>query len=270
VSVLIVVTARMASSRAPGKALAPLARRPLLEVLLARMASVRGTDGVVLATSVNPENDELEALADRLGVPVFRGDEDDVLRRHVDCARRFAAEHVVRVTGDNPLTDLETLELLVARHFEQAAEYTYVPGDALLMGILSEVISTSALERSWTNGDERHRSELVTLYIKEHPDQFRIATAELPEGLYRPEYRLTVDEPEDVQLMQEIFARLDRPAHIVTTREAIALLDREPEIAALNASVTHKAANLRSVALDDDIAASPEPPAASPRRRSEG
>ena len=95
-------------------------------------------------------------------------------------------------------------------------------------GHLSEVISTSALETSWTNGDERHRSELVTLSIKEHPDDFRIATAELPEGLYRP-----------------------------TTREAIALLDREPQLAALNANVTHKAANLRSVALDEGIATSP-------------
>ena len=252
-SALVVVSARMASSRAPGKALAPLAGRPLLEVLLARMAAARGTDGVVLATSTHPENDALVAVADRLGVPVFRGDEEDVLGRHLECARRFRAEHVVRVTGDNPLTDLETLERLVARHREQQADYTYVPGDALLMGILSEVITTRALEWSWTRGEPRHRSELVTLYIKENPTVFRIATAELPEGLYRPEYRLTVDEPEDVRLMQEIFARLDRPGHLVSTREAIALLDREPALAAINAQARHKSANLRSVALDKTI-----------------
>ena len=130
------------------------------------------------------------------------------------------------------------------------ADYTYVPGDALLMGILSEVISRSALERSWERGEARHRSELVTLYIKEHPQEFTIVTAELPAGLYRPEYRLTVDEPEDVRLMQEIFARLAAPGRRVTTREAIALLDREPELARINAHLRHKAANLRSVALD--------------------
>ena len=252
-SALVVVTARMASSRAPGKALAPLAGRPLLEVLLCRMAAARGTEGVVLATSVNVENDALVAVADRLGVPVFRGDEDDVLRRHLECARRFRAEHVVRVTGDNPLTDIETLEHLVERHSRESADYTYVPGDALLMGILPEVIATRALEWSWTRGQARHRSELVTLYIKENPRAFRIATGELPEGLYRPEYRLTVDEPEDVRLMQEIFARLDRPGHVVTTREAIALLDREPQLSAINAHLRHKAANLRSVQLDQTV-----------------
>lgn len=253
-SVYILVSARMASSRCPGKALAPLAGRPLLEVLLDRMAAVRGVDGVVLATSANAENDALVETARRAGFEAFRGDEDDVLRRHVDAARALGADDVVRVTGDNPLTDVETIELLVARHLREGADYTYVPGDALLMGILSEVVSRAALERSWERGEDRHRSELMTLYIKEHPEQFKVVAAELPAGLYRPEYRLTVDEPEDVRLMQEVFVRLAAPGRRVSTREAIALLDREPALARINAHLRHKAANLRSVALDAGIA----------------
>jgi spore coat polysaccharide biosynthesis protein SpsF len=240
----------MASSRAPGKALAPLAGRPLLAVLLERMRAARDVDGVCLATSTKAENDALARIAAEAGVTVFRGDEEDVLRRHVEAARAVGAAHVVRVTGDNPLTDLETLEALVALHRREDAEYTYVPGDALLMGILSEVIAVPALERAWERGEARHRSELVTLYIKEHPDEFRIARGTLPEGLYRPRYRLTVDDPEDVRLQQEIFARLAAPGRVVTTRAAIALLDEEPALAAINAHLRHKPANLRSVALD--------------------
>jgi spore coat polysaccharide biosynthesis protein SpsF len=252
-SVWIVVSARMASSRRPGKALADLAGRPLLEVLLERMRTVRGVAGVALATSERPDNDALVAVAEALGVPVFRGDEDDVLRRHLDGARWLKADHVVRVTGDNPLTDVETAEALVAKHVAEDADYTYVPGDALLMGILSEVISTDALARAWERGDARHRSELMTLYMKEHPEEFRIALGALPAELYRPAYRLTVDEPEDVALMQALFERLARPGHVVTTREAIALLDADPSLAAINAAARHKAANLRSVALDSTI-----------------
>jgi spore coat polysaccharide biosynthesis protein SpsF len=255
VSVHVVVTARMASARCPGKALAPLAGRPLLAVLLERMRGARGTDGLVFATSKNPENDALVAVADAMGVRVFRGDEDDVLRRHLDCAHAVGATHVVRVTGDNPLTDVETLERLVALHLAEGADYTYVPGDALLMGILSEVIAVAALERAWERGEPRHRSELVTLYIKEHPDAFRIATTSLPAELYRPDYRLTVDEPEDVRLQQELFARLEAPGRLPTTREAIALIDREPALAAINGHLRHKSANLRSVAQDAAIAA---------------
>ena len=97
-AVWIVVSARMASSRYPGKALVPLAGRPLLEVLLTRMASARGVDGVVLATSMNPENDPLAELASRLGVAVFRGREDDVLHRHVACARSVGLGGQAEVT----------------------------------------------------------------------------------------------------------------------------------------------------------------------------
>lgn len=249
---LIVVSARMASSRYPGKALVPLAGRPLLLVLLERMRST-GLP-VVLATSTHPENDPLAALAQQAGVPVFRGHEDDVLLRHVECARRHGAADVVRVTGDNPLTDTETLLRLVELHQSEQADYTYVPGDALLMGILPEAISRAALERSWERGEPRHRSELVTLYIKEHPGEFKIRTAELPQGLYRPGYRLTVDEADDVKLMQALFERLSPKGELVTTREAIALLDREPALAAINAELRHKAHNVRSVALDAAIA----------------
>lgn len=250
-----VVTARMASARCPGKAIAPLAGTPLLRVLLDRVASLDCLDGCVLATSLSPDNDLLAELAVAAGWRVFRGDEDDVLHRHLACAREVGAADVVRITGDNPLTCLETLEDLVTLHRERGADYTYVPGDALLMGILCEVISVRALERSWERGDQRHRSELVTLYIKEHPEEFVIATGRLRDGLYRPELRLTVDEPPDVELMQKLFARLQAPEKVVSTREAIALLDSEPDLAAINAHLRHRAANLRSVALDSAVAA---------------
>jgi spore coat polysaccharide biosynthesis protein SpsF len=254
--VVAVVTARMASSRLPGKALVPLAGRPLLAVLLSRIATASGLDGCVFATSTKPENDPLVELAHAESWVVFRGDEDDVLRRHLDCAHELRADHVARITGDNPLTDLETLERLVVLHRQAEADYTYVPGDALLMGILPELISTAALERSWELGEARHRSELVTLYIKEHPEDFRIQQAELPQGLYRPEFRLTVDEAEDVALMQALFERLAAEGRVVTTREALELLEREPELARINAHLRHGAANLRSVQLDKNVAQS--------------
>jgi len=251
--VVAIVSARMASARFPGKAMVPLAGRPLIQVLLERIAMVPDLDSVALATSTRPENRVLVDVARTLGIPAFQGEEDDVLKRYMDCARNMDADHIVRVTGDNPLTDLETIDHLVELHLEAGADYTYVPGDALLMGILPEVISRSALERSWARGEAKHRSELITLYIKEHPDEFKIRTGRLPEGLYRPEYRLTVDEAEDVQLMQALFERLQKPGRIVTTREAIELIDQNPELARINAHLRHKAANLRSVELDRKI-----------------
>ena len=244
------VTARMASARCPGKALMELLPgEPLLAVLIARMKTAKTIDEVALATSVNPENDAIADLGRRLGVRVFRGDEEDVLKRHIGAAWAFDADSLVRVTGDNPLTDVGTMDALVRLHHERNADYTYVPGEALLMGILAEVISHDTLETSWNEGEPRHRSELVTLYIKEHPTDFRIAMLDLDPALLRPGYRLTVDHPEDVRLQREIFKLLGR-GPLVDTREAIALLDSRPDLVAINAHLTHKSVNHRSVELD--------------------
>ena len=230
--------------------MAPLAGKPLLEHLLKRLLSVAELDGVVLATSEAPENRTLVDLAEWLGVGVFAGDEDDVLGRYVEVARRWGADDVVRVTADNPLTDLSLIRSLVAVHQREGADYTYVPGDALLMGILPEVISRKALELSHREGEDRHRSELVTLYLKENPERFRIVKAELPPALYRPAYRLTVDEPPDLELMEAIFDRLYRPGEVLETAAAIRLLDDEPGLARINGHLRHGEANLRSVELD--------------------
>jgi hypothetical protein len=134
------------------------------------------------------------------------------------------------------------------------------------MGILSEVIATRALDRSHREGEDRHRSELVTLYIKENPEKFRIEGAELPQELYRPEYRLTVDEPEDVMLMERIFDRLYEPGRVLQTIQAIRFLDSEPALAAINARVRASGVNVRSVALDERRAAEGT---STPRERSE-
>lgn len=247
---MAVVSARMRSRRCPGKAIVPLAGRPLLEHLLERLLSVKELDGVVLATSESSENQILIDLAEKQGAFVFAGDEDDVLGRYVEVARRFQLDDVVRVTADNPLTDLSLIRNLLALHRKERADYTYIPGDALLMGILPEVVSREALERSHRDGEDRHRSELVTLYIKENPERFRIVKGELPPTLYRPSYRLTVDEPADVELMEAIFDRLYRPGQILETAAAIRLLDDEPGLVAINAHLRHGEANLRSVELD--------------------
>ena len=252
---LCLVSARMASARCPGKALLELLPgQPLLAVLVARMRASTSKGEVALATSLHRENDAIADLGESLGIRVFRGDEDDVLKRHVEAAREFSADHVIRVTGDNPLTDIGTMDALVRMHHQTHADYTYVPGEALLMGILSEVISREALERSWNQGELKHRSELVTLYIKEHPAEFKIAMLDLDPALFRPAYRLTVDHPEDVRLQREIFKALGR-GPLVETGDAIALLDTRPDLAAINAHLTHKGVNHRSVELDEMVRA---------------
>src|SRR5437763_16000587 len=101
---LCVVQARMGSTRLPGKVMAELAGRPALAFMLDRLAPIE-VDQLVVATSTDEADDQIEALAAEKSVPVVRGSEDDVLARFIVALDAYPATNVVRLTGDCPLMD---------------------------------------------------------------------------------------------------------------------------------------------------------------------
>jgi len=103
--VVAVVEARMTSSRLPGKVLLPAGGKPLLQILCERLKQVERLDEIIIATTVNSTDDPIVELAGKIGVSVFRGSEEDVLKRVADCLRNHRADICVEVTGDCPLVD---------------------------------------------------------------------------------------------------------------------------------------------------------------------
>lgn len=97
-----VIQARLDSARFPGKALAPLAGRPILSHVIARARRISLADDIVLATSDRAVDDPLAALAREEGIAVFRGSLGDVVRRTLDCALTHEFEVVARLCGDSP------------------------------------------------------------------------------------------------------------------------------------------------------------------------
>src|SRR5438105_805025 len=102
---LVVLQARMGSTRLPGKVMERIGGVPLIELLLNRLAGARRIDQVVLATSTNSENTALVEHVRSLGYEVFQGSENDVLDRYYQAATLHRADAVIRITGDCPLID---------------------------------------------------------------------------------------------------------------------------------------------------------------------
>ncbi len=252
--VVAVITARMGSDRLPGKVLMDLAGKPVTTHMVERLRHVRGIDGVWLGTSVSANNAPLVALARELGIEVYQGSEEDVLERHVTIADRSGADHVVRVTADCPLFDIELASRMVAHHRGAKADFTYVPA-VLSVGVLVEVISRRALHVV----HERYQGELITVPIKEHPEDFHIEPFGVQQGLdprlIRPEFRLTLDEAADYELLKRIYGALYRQGKPVDVIEALAFLDAHPEVAAINAQVRQKTGNLYAQELDARVLA---------------
>ncbi len=192
---LVIVQARAASTRLPGKALKPLAGVPMLVFLLRRVQAGQLGVPCCLATTTRPEDAALAALAESIHVPVVRGECEDVLARYLRCLDRFAASSAVRVTADNPFTSLEMVRLSL-EGLALGAEYVALPSGCP-HGAGVDAFQADALRRVAATAPDQAEREHINLRMVRQPEAFDIHTPSIPEAWRRPDLRLTVDTPED-------------------------------------------------------------------------
>jgi spore coat polysaccharide biosynthesis protein SpsF len=192
----IIIQARMGSSRLPGKVLRPIGGRPLLEHVVSRLVLTRHPVTVVVATSDLTQDDAIAEFCRTLAVECFRGSEQDVLARYYNCAKHYGFEHIVRLTADNPFTDIEELDRLIDKHLQEANAFTHSFGQ-LPIGVGAEIFSFQALERSQQEGYAAHHREHVDEYLLENPGLFKQGVLDVPSSKNKPELRLTVDTEDD-------------------------------------------------------------------------
>ena len=200
----IILQARYASTRLRGKVLEPVGGRTILEQCLRRMIQA-GVARVVLATTTNPEDDVLEALARRMGVAVYRGEADDVLGRYSDAAKMFDLDPVLRATGDNPAVDVQSPGRVLAAL--RATQADYIREEGLPWGASVEGMTAAALHRAARLATDPYDREHVTTFIRKRRDLFRVTTVDAPAPLVRPMLRVTVDTAEDLAWVRELFFR---------------------------------------------------------------
>jgi spore coat polysaccharide biosynthesis protein SpsF len=219
VTIGAIVQARMGSTRLPGKVLRPIAGRPLLAHVIGRLALLRHRIVAVVATCSEPRDDVVATYCKSLEVPCFRGSEHDVLGRYVACARAYEFEHVIRLTADNPFTDIEELDRLIDLHLGDRNDYSHSFG-IMPLGVGAEIFTLAALERSERDGHQPNHREHVNEYVQEHPDLFRIGHLSVAADKKRPDLSFTVDTEEDYRRACRIAGAA--AGAWVTTAEAIA------------------------------------------------
>ncbi|MEX2649727.1 MAG: NTP transferase domain-containing protein [Alphaproteobacteria bacterium] len=219
----LIVFARMASRRLPGKALHDVAGRPLLGRVLDRARRVPNAT-LVVATTAFADDDALARYAEAEGVSVFRGAAGDVAGRALACARAYGFVRFGRVTGDSPFMDPGLFTRLLERHEAEGLDLaTNVFPRSFPPGLSAEVVATDALARVTAATSEPCHREHATKYIYEHADAFRIANVAAGDGRYAG-LHLAVDTADDL-------ARATSIAHRLGPRAATAALDEIAELA---------------------------------------
>lgn len=249
--IIAAVQVRMGSSRLPGKVLREIAGKPLLGHLLDRLALSRRLDGVVVATSVRPENQAIADYCAARGTPCFRGDEDDVLGRMLGALQSCGATIGVEVFGDCPLIDPALVDEMINRYLEAASAvgsgdggggYDFVGNDLSTTyppGMEVEVFSVAALDDAGRRTADPAIREHGTLFIRQNPGLYRLLSVEAPPELHRPEVEIEVDTEEDLVVIGAVVERFAGQPD-VGLREILAFLDANPALRDVNAAVARR------------------------------
>lgn len=231
-----IVQARMGSSRLPGKVLADIGGTSMLGRVVGRLVAATTIDGVVIATSTHPGDDQVVLEANRLGVDVFRGSETDVLDRYLGAAREARAEVVVRVTSDCPLLDPAVVDLVVDALRWDVDYASNTHRRTYPRGLDVEVLYRDTLERIAAAATSVQAREHVTAYVLEQPREFRVR--HVCDDRDHSDLRWTVDTPEDLEAVRRIYELIgDRR---MPYRRLVDQVRQHPELSALNAHVVQK------------------------------
>lgn len=239
--VVAIVQARMASRRLPGKVLADLKGQPVLAWVLRRAQRAKLVDQVVVATTVNPEDDAVIEFCRAQDFAYYRGSVYDVLDRYYQAAQAYEADVVVRITGDCPLIDPDMLDGNIRTFLAAKPALDFaanrLPGDRTIpIGLDTEICTMDALRTAWSEAQLPHEREHVMPFFYEHHDRFNILHIQ-----HEPDYgdyRWTVDTPEDLELLRQVVPNFEDDAF--SWEEVLALFQARPELAEINAGVQHR------------------------------
>jgi spore coat polysaccharide biosynthesis protein SpsF (cytidylyltransferase family)/RimJ/RimL family protein N-acetyltransferase len=227
---IAIIQARMTSTRLPGKVLADLAGKPLLERMLERISASSKLKCIIVATTSNADDDAVAELAIRMGVEVFRGDEMDVLGRVHDAALKAGADPVVRLTADCPMSDPSVIDAALELYQDSGADYvSNCTTRTFPDGMDVEVMSFAALDQAHLEAQHSILREHVTPYIRGNMPELGKSEFERVDLLAEADFshvRFTIDTDDDLKNMRWLFERLPDGFHWL---EAIALASREPE-----------------------------------------
>lgn len=246
--IVLIIQARMGSSRFPGKVMADLQGKPLLAHVVERAKQVSGVNHVVVASTAAPRDQPVIDLAHLHGADAFAGSEDDVLDRYYQAAKLFRAQVVVRVSADCPLLDPAVSEVVLRSFLDLKVDYvSNIDPPTYPDGLDTEVFSFAALERAWREARLRSEREHVTPYIRNHPELFRLKNVEHSKDFSA--LRWTVDEPRDLEFARVIYSRFGTPNFGM--EDILKLLRNEPQLASINAGINRNEGYAKS--LRDDV-----------------
>jgi spore coat polysaccharide biosynthesis protein SpsF len=229
----------MGSTRLPGKILKKICNKTILELLVERLHNVKSSK-IILATGPHESNKPLVDEAKRLGLDFFCGNEQNVLDRLYMCSNHFGSENIIRVTGDCPLIDFNIINKGI--DIFDSKKYDILSVDRIRTfphGFDYEIFTKNALTKSWNDifGKFHSKEKFYTTFISPAVNMLQSGQFKNYDLVNKKNYsfmRLTIDHPEDLQLITEIYDSLYHKNKLFTLKEIVDLLNEKPALLDIN------------------------------------
>jgi len=231
--IIAILQARFSSSRLRGKVLKTILGKSLLELQIERVRRSKNINRLIIASTTDISDDAIETLCNSLDIACFRGSHANVLDRFFQAALQYKPNHIVRLTGDCPLTDPEIIDKCIEFYLE--GDYDYVSNTiehTFPDGLDVEIFKFSALANAWKNAKLPSEKEHVTPYIHQNSTQFKIGSYKQKQNL--SSFRWTVDEYEDFNFVTQIYENLYPCNPHFKTNDILKLINKKPELTSIN------------------------------------
>mgnify|MGYP002630265440 CR=1 FL=1 len=247
--VIGLLQARTDSTRLPKKVLKNLLGKPMIIQELTRVAKSTLIDELILVTSLEKNDDKLVKITQEANFQVYRGSKDNVLERFYECAEKLNLRDndvIVRLTGDCPLHDATIIDESINEFLDSNVDYLancVVP--VYPDGLDTEVFTFKALKQAYNKATKLSEMEHVTPFIRES-GLFKVA--DLEQEAIHPEWRLTVDEPSDFLVIENIYNHFQ--SNEFTFQDIVEYLENNEDILAINNQINRNEGYLKSLEAD--------------------
>ena len=241
-----IIQARMGSTRLPGKVLKNVeGEKTILYFVVKQLQECKMIDKIVVATTDLEEDIQIVDYSKKLGVEYFRGDPQNVLKRHYECAKKFSMSTIVRIPSDKPLIDPTIVDENIKFFNENSYDYVtnFLSKSTCPSGTEVEIFTYNALEIAYKNAKLPSEKEHVTPYFPNHENEFKIKHRENSENLSN--LRFAVDRPEDLELVKIIISKINKRPILV--KDIVNLFNLEPELIKLNQDVNRSEGDEKSL-----------------------
>lgn len=238
-----IIQARMSSTRLPGKVLKFLpfdSDITVLEQVIRRTKKSNLIDEIIVATTTEPQDDDIVKIAEKEGISWFRGSEYNVLERYYLAAKDSKLDIILRITSDCPCLEWNIMDEVIGKLLKNNLDYVGSGGYPRGCGDL-ECFTFSSLETAYREASQEFEREHVCPYIyKTAPQKFKIGSIKAAEKLCAPDIRVTLDTLEDYAVLCAVFDFLYYKKMFFQTKDIIELFQEKPWLRFINHKVVQK------------------------------